>query len=157
MNALVDAARRDRNLRSGIVTIHIGRRISLSKAEVLSGFKDLVESEPLRRHLVQNVIRGAIEDALNRSHRISSERLANGIDNGNRPGHGRLVVDVHIFLFGEVVDLRPVLCQQCLVARDHRGARAQSMKHQLTRRFNTTDKLNNDVRLLDERLRIRRQ
>src|SRR5260370_81940 len=74
--------------------LHVGGRVWLRVAERLRLFQRVGEPGARGVHLVEDVVGGAVDDAEHRVHRVPGERLAQRPEQRDRPGHGRLVIQI---------------------------------------------------------------
>ena len=64
----------------GVVALDVEARIGLGVAEALGGRETFGEGEVLLLHPGQDVVAGAVQDAVDAGDRVAGERLAEGLD-----------------------------------------------------------------------------
>ena len=112
----------DRQLLRGVVTLDIEGRIGLGVAELLGLFESARERQILPLHAGQDVIAGAVENAVDPRQRIADETLAQRLDDGDAAGHRCLEVQGDVVLLRQRRERHAVPGEQSLVGRDHRLA-----------------------------------
>src|SRR5699024_9181039 len=85
--------RQDRGFRGRIVSADVGGRIGFGIAERLSGGQGPLEVPALGIHLVEDVVRGAVDDADDPLDPVTGQRVADRADDGDGSGHGRFVLE----------------------------------------------------------------
>ncbi len=150
-------AREDGGLLRGVVALDVGRGIRLRVAELGGGREGLVEAEPVRVHLVQDVVGRAVDDAEDPLDPVAREAVAEGPDDGDRAGHRGLVVELRAHLLGRLEELGAVRREQRLVRRDDVGARGDGREDVGAGRLDAAHQLDDDVCPEDERFRVGRE
>ncbi len=89
----------------------IGFRIALG----LRVLQHIVEGQVLILHLAQDVIAGAVEDAVDALDLVGRKRLAQHLDDRNAARDGSLEIERHPALFRQTRQFQPVLGEQRLV------------------------------------------
>ena len=112
-------AGQDRGLGGGVEPLHVGGRVRLGITKCLRLLQGVGEPGPGGVHLVEDVVGGAVDDAEHPVHRVPGQRLAQRPQQRDRPGHGRLVVQVGPGGARRVVQRHAVLGEQRLVRGDH--------------------------------------
>ena len=84
----------------GVVAIDIERRIGFSIAEALGVGEDRVEGGSFTRHAGEDVIAGAVYDAVDALETIADEGFAQGFDDRNATGDAGFLVEISTGLFG---------------------------------------------------------
>ena len=110
-------ARIDELLR-GVVALDVEGRIGLGVAEPLRVLQAVGERQPLLLHARQDVVAGAVEDAVDARDRIAGQRLAQRLDDRDAAGDRRLEVERDALLLGELGERDAVLGEQRLVGGD---------------------------------------
>jgi hypothetical protein len=147
-HALPEGQRReDGDLVARVAAAHVERGVGLGVARGLRLGEGHVEREPLLGHAREDVVAGAVHDAADGQDALRRERLAQHADDGDAAGHGRLVVEVHALLFGEVPDLGAALGEQRLVGGDHVLAGQDGGAHHLVGALDAAHDLDDDLDL----------
>ena len=144
----------DRRLVRGIVAFDVTGRVGLGIALLLGLLECDVEIEALGGHLVENVVRRAVDNAEHALHLISDERLAQRAHDRDRAADRRLEVDIRMVVFGRLIQFRAVLREQRLVRGDHRRAVVERLQHEGARDAGAADELDHNVRVLHHRHRV---
>ena len=118
-------AGQDREFLRGIVTFDVEGRVGLRIAEPLRLTQAFVEGEPILLHAGEDVVAGAVEDAVNAGERRAVEAFAQRLDDRDAAGDGGLEIERHAVAFREHGKLLTVPRQQCLVCGHHRLAGRQ--------------------------------
>ena len=144
----------DRGLVGGVVAFDVAGRVGLGVALGLRVLERHVEIEALRGHLVEDVVRSAVDDAEHVFDLVADERFAQGAHNRDRAAHGRFEVDVDVVVFGRLVQFRAVLGEQRLVGGHDGRAVLHRLKHERAGHTRAADQLDDDVRVLDDGHRV---
>ncbi len=149
---LLDAAlqphrREDDQLRLGIVTIDVGRRVGLGKPTLLRFGQGVVKSKTRRLHPVQDVIACAIEDAGNTKQPIARKPFLYGADYGKTPGNRRLVQELPILHTRQIQEFGTMLGNQLLVRGHDRLAGTERPPNQISRGLQPTHQLDDHVHI----------
>ena len=94
-------------------------RISLGIAFGLRLRECICERQAMVGHARQDVIAGAVEDAINAGDAVASQRLAHGLDDWNAAGHRRFEIQRDRVLFRHSRQFDAMPGEQRLVRRDH--------------------------------------
>ena len=115
-------ARQDRELLRGVVAFDVEGRIGLGIAEPLRLLQALGERQLLLLHPRQDVIAGAVEDAVDALDRVAGQAFAQRLHDRNGGADRRFEIERDAVLLGERGELDAVLGEQRLVGGDHRLA-----------------------------------
>ena len=118
-------ARQQGELVRGVEAADVEGGIGLGVALGLGFLQDVAERAMLFQHLRQDVIAGAVEDAVDAADLVGGQRFPHGLDDRDAAGHRRLEVQGDAVFLGQTRQLGAVLCQQRLVGGDDMLARAQ--------------------------------
>ena len=140
----------DRSLRRGIVALNVSGRVSLRVAELLSLSQCVREGCAGGVHLVKNVVGGAVHDAQNAGHTVTSQGVTQGAQNRDSTRNRSLVGELSTRRISGSLQLHAVLSQQCLVAGDHRLTRLQSTQNASASRLNTAGQLDDHIRRINQ-------
>ncbi len=119
-------ARQDGELVGGVEAADVEGRIGLGVAARLRLLQHLVEGAVLVLHGGEDVIAGAVEDAVDAAHLVGAERLPQRLDDGDAAGDRRLEVQGDAVLLGELGERHAVLGEQRLVGGHDVLARASA-------------------------------
>ena len=146
----------DRSLRAGVVALDIGGRIGLGVPERLRIGERVGVVGALLRHLGEDVVGRAVDDAHHPADVFAHERLAQRADQGDAASDGGFEEQVDAVLGGNGVQLRPVRSEEFLVAGDDRLAVLERGADERQRRAGAADELHDDVDIgvSDDRRRI---
>src|SRR5260370_5682091 len=146
----------DAELVEGINTIDVRRGIGRGVAGLMRLAERFIKAEAVALHLGEDVIRGAVKDAVDSVQAVSGHAVGDGADDRHASGNGGLYADRNIFLRGERLDLVSVFGQQVLVRSHDRLATFQRAQDNLTRSDGAShgldDKIN--VRVMDDLLPV---
>ena len=127
-------ARQDRKLLRGIVALDVEGRIGLGITQALRFAEAFIEGEAVLLHARQDVIAGAVEDAVDAGERIAVEPLAQCLDDWDAAGDRGFEIERNAMAFCEQSELMTVPRQQRLVGGDYRLAgRKRGLDHPLGR------------------------
>ena len=140
----------NRSLRRGVVSLNVSSRVSLRIAQFLSLSQCIREGSAGGIHLVKNVVGGAVHDAQNAGHAVTSQGVAQGAQNRNRTRNSSLVGELSTGLISGSLQLHTVLSQQRLVTGDHRLTRIQSTQNASASRLNTAGQLDDHIRRVNQ-------
>ena len=146
--------REDRGLRRGVVPLDVGRRVGLRVPEGLRLLEGLLEVQPVRRHLVEHVVGGAVDDAEHAAHLVAGERLPHRADDRDRARHGGLERQVDARGVRGLEQLRAVRGEQRLVRGDDARAGSDRAVDEPARRLDAAHELDDEVGPVDERLGV---
>ena len=144
----------NRGLRCGVMALDIGGGVSFGVAQALGLGQGVGELGAGGVHLVQNVVGGAVHDTQHAANLVTSQRVAQGAQDGDSTSNRGLVGELGPALRGGSSQFYTVLSQQGLVTRHHRLAGGQGTQDAGTGRLNTAGKFNNHVSSVNERLSI---
>ncbi len=114
--------RQDRELLRGIEALDIESRIGLGIAEPLRILQAFGEGQLVLLHAGQDVIAGAVQDAVDAREGIAGKALAQGLDDRNGAADRGLEVERDAVRLGKLGKRQPVPRQQRLVGGDDRLA-----------------------------------
>ena len=100
----------------GVETADVEGRIGLGIAEALRLLQTFLEGELLLLHARQDVIAGAVENAIDALDRIAGEPLAQRLDDRNAAGDRRLEGERDMVLLGERGECEPCAASRALLA-----------------------------------------
>ncbi len=140
----------------GVGAIHVKRRVGLGVALALGLLQNVGVAAAILGHAGEDVVAGAVEDALQREDLIGGEPLAEGADDRDAAADRRLEGDGLAVLPARVEDLGAVRRQQRLVGGDDVLARGQQIEHRLPGPVNAADDFDRDLdrRVVDHLLEI---
>ena len=118
-------ARQQGELVGGVEAADVEGGIGLGVALRLRFLEDIGEGAMLFQHLRQDVVAGAVEDAVDAADLVGGQRFAHGLDDRDAAGDRRLEVERDAVLLGQPRQLGAVLGQQRLVGGDDVLAGAQ--------------------------------
>ena len=122
-------------------------RIGLRIAQRLGLGEDIGEVATLVAHLGQDEVTGPVDNACDPIDVVCRQAFAQGLDDGNATGDGRLEAHHDTALARRSEDLVAVPSDQRLVGRDHVLAVLDRPEHQLERRRIAPDQLDDDLDL----------
>src|ERR1700722_2102286 len=122
-------ARQDRKLLRGVVAFDVEGRIGFRIAEPLCVAQAIVERKPILLHAGEDVIAGAVEDAVDAGEGIAAESLAQSLDDRNAGADRSLEIERDLTALGERRELLAVSRQQRLVGGHHRLAGSKRAFH----------------------------
>ena len=115
-------ARENRQLLRSVVALDVEGRIGLGIAEPLRLAQAILERDALLLHAREDVIAGAVEDAVDAGERIAVEPFAQRLHDRDAAGDRRLEIERHTLALGERRKLVAMRRQQRLVGCHHRFA-----------------------------------
>ena len=120
-NLLAERQRRqDRELRARIEAIHVGARIGLGVAQPLRLLQDVVERRAVLLDFGEDVVAGAVQDAVQRGDAVARNAFAQHGVNRDSAGHARLHRQVDAGRDRAIPDFGAAQRHQFLVGGDHR-------------------------------------
>ena len=111
-----------RQLLRGVEAFDVEGGIGLGIAQPLSVGETIGVRQPLLLHPRQDVIAGAIEDAVDAVDGVAGKPFAQGLDHRNGGGDRGFIIQRDVGLLGQLRKLEAMLGQQRLVCRHHRLA-----------------------------------
>ena len=137
---------RTAELVGGVDAVDVEAGIGLGVARRLRFGEHDVEVAAGLAHGGQDVVAGAVEDAVEPAHPVADQALAQRLDDRDAARHRRLEGEDAASLLGQRCDLPAVHRQQRLVGGDDVLARAQRCLHQTARHAaRAADQLDHDV------------
>ena len=109
-------ARQQRELVRGVEAADVESRIGLGVALGLRLLQHIGERAAFRLHLREDVVAGAVEDAVDAAHLVGGQRLAQRLDDGDAARHRRLEVEGDALLLGQRASSVPCLASSALLA-----------------------------------------
>ena len=113
----------------GVVAFDVEGRIGFGIAEPLRVAQAFVEGEPILLHAREDVIAGAVEDAVDARERVAVKPFAQRLHDRDAAGDRSLEIERHAMAFGERGELVAVAGKQRLVGGDHRLAGGKRRLH----------------------------
>ena len=107
--------RQQRQLVRGIEAADVEGRIAFGVALGLRLLQHIVEGAMFFLHLGQDVVAGAVQDAIDAANLIAGQRLAHGLDDRDAAGDRRFEIQRDAVLLGQSRQIRAVQGQQSLV------------------------------------------
>ncbi len=144
----------DGGLGCRIETLDIGGRVGLGIPQRLRLADRVGEPSSGRVHLVEHIVRRAVDDADDLADAVSRKGLAQRAQQRDGARNGRLVVEIDAVLSGRGIQRRAVLGQQRLVGGDDRRAVLHSAQDERAGWLDAADDLDDDVSPGDEFGRI---
>ena len=135
----------DGRLGGGVVSLHVRRGVALGQTELLRLAQHVVVAVALLLHAREDVVGRPVHDPHDPDDLLTGQRLAQGPDDRDGPGHRRLVEQVHPRGGGHLGQLGAAGGQERLVRGDDRLAVAQGRLDQFVRRVEPTDDLDHHV------------
>ena len=111
-------ARQDRKLLRGVVALDVERRIGLGVAEPLRLLQALGERQLLPLHAREDVVAGAVEDAVDARDRVAGKPLAQRLHDRDGAADRGLEIERDLVLLGERRERDAMARQQRLVGGD---------------------------------------
>ena len=145
--------RHDRRLGPGIEALDVGGWIAFGEAQGLRLGQRHAVVGALLGHLGEDEVGRAVDDPHHARDRLAAKALAQGTDDGDAAGHGRLEQQVDTCVVADAEQLGADVGQQLLVGRDDRLAGAQRRGDELAGRLDAADDLDDQV---DRRIRDHR-
>ena len=135
----------DGRLVGRIVAFDVSGRIRFGVSLGLSVLQHVVEIKTFGGHFVENVVRGAVDDAKHARHLVSDEGFTQWLEERNRTAHGSLEVDIDALGFGGSIDFWTILGQQRLVGGNHGSAGFDGRKHELAGHAGSANQFDHNV------------
>ena len=109
-------ARQDGELVGGVEAVDVEGRVGLRIAEALRVLQAVVEGQPLQLHAGEDVVAGAVEDAVDARDGIAGERFAQRLDDRDAAGDRGLEGERDAVLFGQRRKRAPCWASSALLA-----------------------------------------
>ena len=109
----------------GVEAADVEGRVGFGIALRLRLLQHVGEAPALFQHQREDVIAGAVEDAVDAGDGVALQALAHHLDHGNAAGNRALEVERNAMLLGERGERGPVMGEQRLVGGDHMLAGAE--------------------------------
>ena len=140
-----ETTREDRGLVERVEAVDVERRVRLGEPELLRVAQHVLERLARPLHLGEDVVAGAIEDAVDRLDPGADEAVAHRADDRDAAADGRAEEEVDALLRGEREELRAGLGEELLVGGHDGLARLERLLHELLRDAGAADELDDDV------------
>ena len=124
----------DRELVGGIEAADVEGGVRLRIAEALGLLEAGLEGEALQLHAGEDVIAGAVENAIDAHDLVARQTLAQGLHDGDAPRHRGLEGQSHMLVFRQLGQSHAMGRQQRLVGGDDRLASGERRLHRLAGR-----------------------
>ncbi len=144
----------DRHLGGGVGAVDVGAGVGLGVTEVLGTGEDVLVGSAAGRHLGEDEVGGAVDDAEDLGDLGDAEALLDHPHDRDHARHCSLEAQLHAGLASEVEQLLPMLGEQLLVGRDHRALRPQGVDHVIAGGIGAADQLDDQVRALEDRAEV---
>ncbi len=130
----------------GVEAADVEGRVGLGVAQRLRVLQAFGKGDPLRFHAREDVVAGAVEDAVDAIDAVADEALAQGLDDRNAAGDGPLDAQREPLGFGGLGQFEAAARQHCLVGGDDRLAGGERRLRRGQRRAAlAADQLHEDV------------
>ena len=140
----------DRHLRRRVGAADVVAGVGLGVAELLGARQRLVVAGAARRHLAEDEVGGAVDDAEDLVDLGDAEALLDRPHDRDHPGDRGLEAQLDAGLAGGAEQLLAVLGEQLLVGGDDRAAAAQGLEHVLAGRVGAADQLDDQVGAIED-------
>ena len=140
----------DRHLRRGVGAVDVVARVGLGVAQLLGPRQHLLVGGAGRRHLAEDEVGRAVDDAEDLGDLGDAEALLDHAHDRDHPRHRGLEAELHAGLAGDVEELVAVLGEQLLVGGDDRPAGPQRVEHVVAGRVGAADQLDDQVGALED-------
>ncbi len=94
-----------------VIAFDVESRIGFGIAEPLGFLQAGLEGQAFLLHLGQDVVAGAVHDAVDAGNRVAGQRFAQRLDDRNTAGNSGLIVQQRAILFGNAGKLDAVAWQ----------------------------------------------
>ena len=143
----------------GIVAIDVERRLGFGIAEPLRFGQNIREVRAVEFHAREDVVAGAVDDAVEAGDAISNQSFAQHFDDGNAAGDTGFVVEVCAAALRRGKQLFAMRREERLVRGDNRLAELQRVQHDLARGGDASHQFHDkiDPRIVDNAGPICRQ
>jgi hypothetical protein len=135
----------DGRLRCRIEALDVGRGILFGITEPLGLGQGLGERHPRLGHAAEDEVGRAVHDPYDPLDPFAGQRLLQGANDGDPPGHGRLVEQIHARLVGGLEELGPQSREQLLVRTDNGLAHLDRLEDGRAGGLDPTHDLHHDV------------
>ena len=132
-----------------VESVDVERRIRFGITELLRVGQHGMEVGPLVFHSGQDVVAGAVHDAVNPADAVRDQALAKRLDDRDSARDARFVADVDAGFFGRVEDLFAVQREQRLIGGHDMLAGADRLENEFFRNGRAADEFDDDVGLPD--------
>ncbi len=126
------------------IALNIVGRVRLGKAHFLGFFKHIGKRGAVVGHIAEDIVGGAVHDALDRVDPVGDQPLFHGLDDRDAAADARLEPDFHAGGRGGVEDLFAVDREQGLVGGDHMFAFGDGLEQKGAGGFHAPYQLNHD-------------
>ena len=137
--------RHDGGLVRGVIAFDVTGRVRLGVTLLLRLMQCHVEVEALGGHLVEDVVRGAVDDAQHAVDLVACEGFAQRAHNRDCPADRGFEEDVDAVLPCGLVDFLTVLGKQRLVGGYDRSAGFDGLEHEGACRLDAANQLDDDI------------
>ena len=96
-------------------------------------------------HFAQDVVTGAVDDAVERTNLVAGEALLQRFDNRDAARCASLKIKAHLISRSKLKQFGTIFCQECLVRRNDMLAVLERTADERARLGNTADKLHDDI------------
>ena len=124
---------------------HVEGGVRFRVTQLLGFVQHILESTAALFHLGEDKVAGTVDDARQPVDMVGRQPLAQGLEDGDAPGHGGFEGHIHAVVLGRLEDLVAVLGDQRLVGGDNMFAVLDGGEHQLAGGINATDQLHQDI------------
>ena len=132
-----------------IVAVNVQVRRRLGVAQLLGLGEHGAEVRAFELHARQDVIAGAVDDAVKRVDAVADKPFAQRFDDGNAAANARLVIKIRAVFFRGGKKLLAVRGQQCLVRSDDRLAEPERGQNHRPGDAGAADQFDDDVDFAD--------
>ena len=130
------------------MALHVGAGIALDVALGLGGGEDFLVAPPGLRHLGQDEVGAAVDDAAHAPDVVGRQVAGDRIEHGRAAADRRLEPERRALRAGDLLQLRAVVGQDVLVGRDDRLARVQRLGDQRAGRLVAAQQLDDHVHVV---------
>ena len=141
----VGEGREQDGLVGGVPAVDVERGIGFGVAELLGLGEGGFKVESASGHALEDVVRGAVDDADHRVDAVADEGLLDGLDDRDASGDGGFKVDRGVEFFREREEFGAAFGEQCFVAGDDGFFRAERCGDDVEGVAGATDELDDDV------------
>ena len=130
-----------------VAAVHVERRIGFGVTEFLRFGENFVEIPAFGGHARQDVIAGAVDDAVDEREPVGDETFADRLDDRDAAANAGLVEDIGRMLLRRRKNLFAVMGQQRFVGGDDDLAATERVEDDLLRETGAADEFDNDVNI----------